>query len=61
MNSSVIVILETTIISWTKQIRLALKLDLERALKAQNVVGPLAELKVRLPNLNSVSSAEKSD
>ena len=46
VNNSVIVILETTVISWTKQIRIALKLDLDKALKAQKVVGPLAELKV---------------
>ena len=48
VNNSVIVILETTVISWTKQIRIALKLDLDKALKAQKVVGPLAELKVLL-------------
>ena len=46
LNNSVVVILETTVISWTKQIKLALKLDLEKALKSQTVIGPLAELKV---------------
>ena len=46
VSNSVIVILETTVISWTKQIRAALKLELEKVLKAQNKIGPLAELKV---------------
>ncbi|KAL5253857.1 hypothetical protein ACHWQZ_G013584 [Mnemiopsis leidyi] len=59
VNNSVIVILETTVISWTKQIRIALKLDLDKALKAQKIVGPLAELKVweeRQSKLNSILS-----
>lgn len=47
-NTTVVVILETTVISWTKQIKLALKLDLEKALRAQQTVGPLAELNVWL-------------
>ena len=45
-NSTVVVILETTVISWTKQIKIALKLDLEKALRAKSTVGPLAELQV---------------
>eukprot|EP00116_Pleurobrachia_bachei_P002604 sb/3462866/ len=45
-SSTVVVILETTVISWTKQIKIALKLDLEKALRAKNTVGPLAELQV---------------
>ena len=48
INNSIIVILETTVISWTKQIRLALKLDLDKALKTQKVIGPIAELKVMI-------------
>ena len=48
VSNSVVVILETTVISWTKQIKVALKLDLDKALKAKSEIGPLAELKVSL-------------